>query len=173
MRKSSTSRCAVHRKRSEGAGRHGAVVSHGPWHDWSGLRGLAHYGMDWGRGAQRRQELLSAEGLLQDGGCFYERGRECGKPGDHDHLNSKIVKAVDQTKRHPILKFDIHDSEPGSVLTCQALSISRARGCPGDHHAYFFKKGLQRFGNKPAIFHDEDTQTSQTRRGSAEGLIHH
>jgi hypothetical protein len=122
---------------------------------------------------ERAQELLSSKGLVQNNGGFSKRRGECREPGDHYHADSKVMEAVDQIKRHPISKFDIHDSDAGGSIINQSFSINRCCGCSGNNHPCFFENRLHRHRNMPVIFDDQDATATQTRRRSTKDLIHH
>jgi hypothetical protein len=83
------------------------------------------------------------------------------------------MEAVDQIKRHPISKFDIHDSDAGGSIINQSFSINRCCGCSGNNHPCFFENRLHRHRNMPVIFDDQDATATQTRRRSTKDLIHH
>ena len=65
---------------------------------------------------------------------------------------------VDQAIGHFALEIDVHEGQVRGLFGDQPVRVGRVCGRAGHHHSHPLECGLQRFGDVPRIFHDQDPQ---------------
>ena len=70
-----------------------------------------------------------------------------------------MMQSLNETKRHAIPEFDVHDSYLRSGLTCQSFSVGCGGRLPSNDHSYFFEQRLNQYRDMPVILNDEDAHT--------------